>query len=776
MHIAIKNVNQEKKFCTSTIGKQAICKLFLIVAVLWFSLGKATAQQRLLTDYVNPFIGTANYGATHPGACVPNGMMSVTPFNVMGGDSLNRYDKDRQWWSTPFCSDNRYCTGFSHVNLSGVGCPDMSSFLLMATEGELQPDYRQYGSTLSETVATPGYLATTLDKYQIRSEFTVTERTALARFSYRRKGRANILLNLGEGLTNESGATIHFINDSTLVGSKLMGTFCYNPQAVFRQYFAMRLSKRPITHGYWKKQRPMAAEAAWESDQGKYKIYDRYTGEMSGDDIGVWLSYKVEAGDNLFVQTAVSFVSEAGALTNLQAEQTATQPNDTIFHTLRRQSRELWEQALGVVEVEGGTEEQRIVFYTALYHLLIHPNLLNDAGGEYPQMESLHIGRTDHPRYTVFSLWDTYRNVHPLLSLLYPQKQIDMVCSIMEMYREGGWLPRWELFGRETLTMGGDPAIIVLNDTYSRGLPIPCPASEILQAMRKGADTPGTQNLLRPDNDDYLKKGFIPLREKNDNSVSNALEYYLADWNLAQFAQSQGLPQPAAEYTHRAMQYKRYYSSRSGTLCPLLPNGTFLYPFDPKQGQNFDPTPGFHEGSAWSYTFFVPHDIPGLIKLMGGTKPFVSKLQHVFDSGLYDPANEPDIAYPYLFTYIPSEAWRTQKLTAGLLDKYFRNAPDGLPGNDDAGTMSAWAIFSMMGFYPDCPGQPEYALTCPIFPKITLHLDSRYYPKRTLIIRNKVKPGHHMRGYTTSSNGKTYRQRYRISHQELVNAQEITFL
>ena len=683
--------------------------------------------------YVNPFIGTTNYGATNPGALVPNGLMSVSPFNVTGSD-MNRYDKDRRWWSTPYDATNSYLTGFSHVNLSGVGCPELGSLVTMATTGSLDIDYRNYGSTYSAETASPGYYSTHLDKYGILAEATATQRTSIERYTFP-AGQGNILVNLGIGLTNETGGSIRRVSDTVIVGSRQMGTFCYNPGAVFTMYFAVRVSKVPSSSGFWKMQPVMdGIEAEWTPDNGTYKIYDSRTREISGDDIGYWFSYPhLTDGEQIEVSVGVSFVSTDNALENLDSEQSAAG-----FASVHRDARLSWSRALGRIEVEGGSDSQKTVFYSALYHTLIHPNILQDVNGQYPMMESGSIGLTSRDRYTVFSLWDTYRNLHQLLTLVYPEKQTDMVRSMVDMYREWGWLPKWELYGRETFTMEGDPATPVIVDTWRKGLR-DFDIDMAYEAMKKSATLPGKDNPMRPDIDPYAERGYIPLGvhqgdNSGDNSVSHALEYYVADNALAWLARERGDYALADSLAARALGYRHYYSSESGTLRPLTQQGSFLTPFNPRQGENFEPVPGFHEGSAWNYTFFVPHDVPGLISLMGGDEAFVSKLQAVLDSGLYDPSNEPDIAYPYLFTYIPGEGHRTDREVARLLDTHFTTAPDGIPGNDDAGTMSAWAVFSMMGLYPDCPGVPEYSLTLPAFDKVIIHLNPEYYDTPSLTI------------------------------------------
>ena len=718
-------------------------------------------------DYVNPFIGTTNYGTTNPGAVCPQGMMSVVPFNVMGAVEGNR-DKDSRWWSTPYEHNNVFFTGYAHVNLSGVGCPELGSLLLMPTTGELEVDYMKYGSHYTDEQASPGYYSNILTKYGIKTEVTATPRTGRARFTFP-EGKGNILLNLGEGLTNESGATVRFVNDREIEGSKLLGTFCYNPQSVFPIYFVMRIDKQPGDRGYWKKMRPMTVEAQWDSTAGTRKIYTSYLKEMSGDDIGTWFTFDTREGETIEVSIGVSFVSIENARENLEAEQAGR-----TFDDLRQAARAAWRNDLSRILVEGGTDDQRTVLYTALYHFLIHPNILNDVNGEYPAMESNEILTTQGRRYTVFSLWDTYRNVHQLMTLLFPDRQLDMVRTMIDMYREHGWLPKWELYGRETLTMEGDPAIPVIVDTWMKGLR-DFDLETAYEAMCKSATAPGAENLMRPDADDYFNLGYVPLREQYDNSVSHALEYYIADFSLSRLAAALGKKEDAKLFYERSLGYRHYFCPEYGTLRPKLPDGTFYAPFNPEQGANFEPCPGFHEGSAWNYTFYVPHDIPGFTRLMGGRKAFIDKLQHVFDAGLYDPANEPDIAYPYLFSYFKGEEWRTQKLVKELLAKYFKAAPDGIPGNDDTGTMSAWAIFSMLGFYPDCPGLPEYTLTAPTFDKVTIQLDTRYYPQKELVITT-VRPtsdANYIKGIKVG--GKAYKG-FRISHDQWVNAGQVEFI
>ena len=738
----------------------------LILAALAAAFFEGSLRASEPAAWVDPFIGTTNFGATNPGAVLPNGMMAVVPFNVMGSDE-NVYDKDARWWSTPYEYHNRFFTGFAHGALSGVGCPDMGSLLTMATAGELRPDYRQYGSEYSDEEASPGYYAVTLAKYGIRAEATATARSSVERYTFP-AGKGNLLLNLGEGLTNESGAMVRRVSDTEIEGMKLLGTFCYNPQKVFPVYFVLRVSKTPRAAGYWKKQRPMTGvEAEWTPDNGRYKFYNEYGREMAGDDIGYWFTYDdLAEGEQIEVRMGISYVSMENARRNLDAEQ----PAGTTFDTIREAARGRWNADLGRIRVEGGTDDQRRVFYTALYHTLIHPNLLSDVNGEYPVMEhSGRVGVTEGDRYTVFSLWDTYRNVHQLLTLVYPERQMEMVRSMIDISREWGWMPRWELYGRETFTMEGDPAIPVIVDTWMKGLR-DFDIEAAYAAFRRSATTPGAQNPLRPDIDPYIERGYIPLGVysqdlSGDLSVSHALEYYVADAALARLADSLGYREDAQLFRQRSLGYRHYYDKEYGTLRPINQDGTFLTPFDPRAGENFTAAPGFHEGSAWNYTFYVPHDVEGLVRLMGGRKRFVEKLQMVFDEGLYDPANEPDIAYPYLFSRFPDEAWRTQRETRRLLAEYFTTAPDGIPGNDDTGTMSAWAVFTMLGLYPDCPGEAAYTLTAPTFDRAEIDT-----PQGTLTIEK------HGEGYIRHMTlGDKPLRSYRIGHDALLRGGKLTF-
>ena len=734
-----------------------------IIIVLLAAVIGINAQKPV--ELVNPFIGTTNFGTTNPGAVTPNGMMSVVPFNVMGSD-LNVFDKDSRWWSAPYEYNNKFFTGYAHVALSGVGCPEASSLLVMPTSGELDVNYFNYGTEYTDEKASPGYYSNRLAKYGIKTEVTATTRTACERYTFP-AGKGNIILNLGQGLTNECGAMVRRVSSTEIEGFKLLGTFCYTTQAVFPIYFVMRVSKAPQSEGPWKFQPQLSGvEAEWTPDDGTYKLYENYFKEVAGDNIGYRFCYdNLSEGEQITVQMGVSFVSIENARANLEAEQSGKD-----FDSIHAQAAERWNSDLSRILVEGGSKDQQTIFYTALYHALIHPSTISDVNGEYPKMENGEIGKSDYTRYTVFSLWDTYRNLHQLLTLVYPERQTDMLRTMVGMYEDWGWLPRWELFGKETFTMEGDPAAIVIADSWIKGLR-DFDIKTAYEAMLKSATTEGANNPIRRDIDPYLKDGYIPLWYfssdlSGDNSVSHALEYCSADYAIAQLADSLGDKARAKEFIKRSQSYRRYYCKEHGTLRPITKEGEFLGDFDPATGKNFENVPGFHEASAWCYTFAVPHDIQGLTRLMGGKRGFINSLQGVFDNGHYDPANEPDIVYAYLFSRVKGEEWRTQKEVKKILDENYKNAPDGIPGNDDTGTMSAWAVFSMMGLYPDCPGEPYYTITTPVFDKVKIAA-----PQGEIEIEcnRPTEDCHYISDITL--NGK--KSGYRITHKQLLDSARI---
>jgi predicted alpha-1,2-mannosidase len=723
-----------------------------------------TMQSQEPVDYVNPFIGTSNYGATFPGPIAPRGMASISPFNVAGPQNLP-LEKDSRWLSNPYVHENTFLTGFSQVNLSGVGCPELGVLLLMPTTGAVETNHLKYGSTYSNEVAKAGYYSTEIDKYNVKAEFTTSKRVGVSKFTFP-KGESNILLNLGLGLTNEQGAMVKVVSSTEIEGMRSVGSFCYNsPEAAYPVYFVAKFSKPADNFGVWKKPTTYnGVEAQWMGYNGKTRLMDASTKMVVGDSIGTYFTYKFDKTESVEVKIGVSYVSIENARENLEKE-----TSNKSFNEIYKETYTEWNKLLSRFKVEGGSTNDKTVFYTALYHTLIHPNTLNDFNGEYPEIKTGKIGKTERTRYTVFSLWDTYRNVHQLLSLVYPQQQSDMIKSMLAMYDENGWLPKWELNATETFTMVGDPASIVITDTYLKGIQ-DFDVQKAYKAMLKSADQV-ENNPLRPGLKNYIEKGY--LTTDNGGSVSTTQEYNAADYSIALLAKELGKKDDYKRFYNRSISYRKLFDKNLKLLRPRLENGDWYEPFDPNDGANFSENVGFIEGNAWQYAFMIPHDILGLKKLMGGDKSFTNQLQKVFDDNQFDMANEPDIAYPYLFNYVKGEEWRSQKLVSELVEKYFTNAPDGIPGNDDTGTMSAWVVYAMMGIYPIAPGEPKYSITKPLFDKITIQLDSKYYKNSELIIEKDTNANGYIQQILL--NGKIYRG-YFINHEDLVNAQNLKII
>ena len=716
------------------------------------------------TDYVNPFIGTSNFGATNPGAIAPRGMVSVSPFNVAGPQNLP-LEKDSRWLSNPYVHENTFLTGFSHVNLSGVGCPDLGVILTMPTAGDLETNHLKYGSTYIDEVAEAGYYSSILKKYNIKVETTATTRTGVSRYAFP-KGKSNILLNLGLGLTNEQGATVRIVSPTEIEGMRNVGSFCYyKPEESYPVYFVAQFSKPSEDFGLWKNTpKYKGVEGQWMPYNGKTRLYKGYRKEIVGDSIGAYMSYDFKEPTQVEVKIGVSYVSIENARENLEKETSGLSFDDIYQQTVSK-----WNDLLSKITVEGGTKDDKTIFYTALYHTLIHPNTLNDINGEYPKMTTRETLKTDGTRFTVFSFWDTYRNLHSLMSLVYPKQQSDMVKSMLSVYDESGWLPKWELNATETTTMVGDPAGIIIADTYLRGIK-DFDIEKGYQAMVKSA-TQLEDNALRPGIKEYTEKGYLTTASTKSGSVSTTQEYNTTDFAIAQLAKALGKKEDEQFFRKRSTSYRKLFDKGFNLLRPKNKDNSWVTPFIPETGANFQKNLGFIEGNSWQYTFMVAHDAKGLMKLMGGKKAYSMQLQKVFNIGQFDMANEPDMGYPYLFNYVKGEEWRTQKKVSELISKYFKNTPDGLPGNDDTGTMSAWLIYSMMGIYPISPASPIYTVTTPVFDKITIQLDNKYYKNKQLVIE-KVGKGKIKQLKLNHKNCKSFF----INHNDLVKAEHLKFM
>jgi predicted alpha-1,2-mannosidase len=430
----------------------------------------------------------------------------------------------------------------------------------------------------------------------------------------------------------------------------------------------------------------------------------------SFDDGVAWA--QVSAG-TIEARIGLSLVSVDGARKNLLAEAA-----DVAFDDLHDAARAAWDDALGRIVVEGGTEAETRTFYSALYHVLVHPSVASDVDGQHLRFDGA-IGNAAAPRYHIFSLWDTYRTVHPLLSLVYPERQLEIAQSLVDMTIEAGVPPRWELAGEETNVMVGDPTDIVIADTVARGL-VPDRLAQAMPLLVAAASDPSH----RPGIDEYVELGYVPMDLADDlwGPVSTTLEYALADAALAQLLESQGTPDP--DLVARSRGFTALWDG--SFLHPRFADGTFLDPFDPdaiegSQSYHSAGGPGYVEGTAWTYLFATPHALPELAALMGGDAALLDRVDAFFEQKKALGWNEPDLAYPYLYSHIDGALGRTGPAVRAALQR-FTDARDGLPGNDDAGTLSAFYVWSAIGLYPDVPGAADYAIGSPIFDRIELHL------------------------------------------------------
>jgi predicted alpha-1,2-mannosidase len=704
-------------------------------------------SQSNYTKYVNPFIGTANGGNTFPGAVVPWGMVSVSPHNSPGSPPGYIYGE-------------KYFYGFGHNHLSGTGCADLGSIILTVADTNAALDPESYKTIYSNESAEPGYYSLYLDRLKIKSEVTASVRTGFTKLTFDSAETVNIIFDVGRSLNLTGGGSIKIVSDSEIEGSNISGGFCGedNRETI---YFAAKFDKSFLS----------ATISIGDSlIKGK---------ECSVKDspVGCLLRYKMVPDESLLIKVGISYTSIENARLNLESEIPGWD-----FIKVKNDAQELWNNSLSRIDVEGGNETDKIKFYTAFYHMLIHPNIINDVNGEYPLMGRKGIGKYyNRNRYTVFSLWDTYRTLHPFLTLVFPERQSEIIKTMLDMYKENGYLPKWELAGNETYMMVGDPAIPVIADSYIKGIH-DFDIRETLQAMLKPVILKEGESAP-PERAGYhqlLQYHYIPFEQDTNDAwwvwgpVSTTLEYCFSDWCISQFAIETGKQDIAKEFLNRSEFYKNLFDSSTLFMRPKKKNGEWLIPFDSlaEEGSgNWEGSggPGYVEGNAWNYAWFVPHDITGLIKLFGGEKNFANKLLTAFIENHFTINNEPDISYPYLFTYIKGQENLTPLLVDSIMTHGFGTGADGLPGNDDCGTISGWFVFSALGFYPVTPADDNYRLGVPLFDKTKINLNPDYYTGNNILIRRETNhPAEIL------FNGEEIKE-YQIKHSEIVHGGELIY-
>ena len=696
----------------------------------------APAQMPSPVRFVDPFIGTAGGGNTFPGAVRPWGMVSVSPHTDLTAPS-------------GYIDGSRWFYGLGHVHLSGTGCPELGSIVVTATRGRVAGNPEVYKCTLRDQAASPGYWAGTLVEPWVRMEATVTVRSGIERITPlgvtgmddhappgpeirqehsqpapQETGKGypagagkglTLLIDAARNLSMPGTGEVRWVSDHQVQGYNTGGGFCgwSNRHNV---YFFASFDRAPASRGVWRD-----------------TVVDRLdTASSAQTTSGAWATFD----DNrpVEIRVGISYVSESNARLNLEREAAGR-----TFGEIREAAEGAWEDELSRITVSGGPDSALTEFYTALYHALIHPNVISDVNGEYPLFGRPGVGvNLSRERYTVFSLWDTYRTLHPLLALVYPERQSAIVSTMIDMYRESGWLPKWELAGTETHMMAGDGAVSVIADTYVDGIR-DFDTATAYAAMRKPGVVLGPEaEPSRPGYADYLKLGYIPEDQDTRKpwwvwgTVSNTLEYCYADWAFSRVARAMGRREDAREFSRRAEFYRNLYDSASGFFRPKHADGRWLSPFDPLATEGSGSWkgaggPGYVEGNAWQYAWFVPHDIAGVARLMGGADRCAARLDSCFAEGRFTINNEPDIAYPYLYTYLNGHEDRTRDVVRSIMRDNFSARHDGLPGNDDTGEISAWFIFSALGFYPACPASGEYRIGSPLFARASIRLNRSYY-------------------------------------------------
>lgn len=692
------------------------------------------AQQQDPTKFVNVFIGTGGHGHTFPGPTLPFGMVQLSPDTRMDGwDACGGYYYD----------DNTIY-GFSHTHLSGTGCADYGDLLLMPTlDWECwKPEvYLSHFSHSSEQ-ANPGYYEVMLDKYQIKAELTATARTGLHRYTFPQKSSfGNILIDLKHGISDEvSNSWIKLLDDSTVIGLRESNGWARDQIL----YFAIRFSK-PISH-----------YSLALNDTTEKGI--RY---LKGKNVKAEFGFNFQGDGNQTVEVKVglSAVSAENALKNLIKEQPGFN-----FKKISTEANLAWKSVLKKIDVEGGSVDEKTIFYTALYHSYLSPNLYQDVDSSYRGTDLKVHQAKNFTNYTVFSLWDTYRAFHPLMTILEPQKTADWINTFLVQYKYGGMMPIWELSANENYCMIGHHSVPVITDAYAKGIR-GFDAQYALEAMENYDES---KRFALPA---YRKQGYLD-KSNIGESVSRTIEYSYDDWCIAQMASLLNDNKAYTKYINRAQSYKNVFDSQSGFFRSRN-KGHWNYPFSPI-AVNGDYT----EADAWQYNFAVQQDVSEMIRLNGGVRKFAEKLDTFFTTsssmtgnvppdisgmiGQYAHGNEPSHHIAYLYNYI-GQPEQTQTLIHKILTTLYRNNPDGESGNDDCGQMSAWFVMSALGFYQVCPGIPEYAIGSPLFKKIRINLS--HDRKFEIEAQNLSATNIHISEATL--NGKPYNKSF-ITHKDIL--------
>ena len=721
---------------------------------------------------VDPFIGTGEGGHTYPGATLPFGMVQLSP------DTDTRNFHESYKWAAGYRYADPTILGFSHTHFSGTGHSDLGDVRLMPVTGDvkLEPGdadkpgsgYRSRFNHQSEA-AEPGYYAVTLADYGVRVELTVTRRVGLERYSFPKGAPAHVILDLRPSIYDYPGkalwSRLRLRADGTVTGFRVTRGWAPGRQL----YFALRFSQPLTGHAFYDSEGDLAykgfASPAADSPEEKAQV--------EGKALEGVFDFGVPAGPVL-AKVALSPVSEDNAVLNLDAELPGWD-----FDKTRAAAHEAWSRALGVIDAVAPPAMEKS-FYTSLYHALVAPNLAMDVDGRYRGPDEAVHQAEGYDFYSTFSLWDTYRAEHPLLTLIQPPKRSEDVIRSMLAFQQAspyGILPVWSYAGLETWCMIGYHAVPVIADAYMKGIR-GYPADQALKAVLASADY-GPYGGLKW----YMQLGYVPI-DKEKEAASKTVEYAFDDWTIARMAEAMGEKKTAAEFYKRAENWRNVFDPKTGFIRAKKTDGSFNEPFDPAAvGYGSDYT----EGNAWQYSWYEPQDVGGLIRALGGDDKLIAKLDAVFDTkvdpkefanvedisgliGYYAHGNEPSHHIAYLYDYAGAP-WRTQERLKQIMDSQYAPTPDGLSGNDDLGQMSAWFVFTALGFYPVAPGSNQYVIGRPFLDKATLHLPNG---KAFTVVAEDLNDAHPYVGSVTLD-GKPLGRDY-LTHEEIMAGGELRFV
>ncbi|MBS1512135.1 MAG: GH92 family glycosyl hydrolase [Bacteroidetes bacterium] len=758
------------------------CNFRKIVLVLIFINTATVYAQQLpnLIQYAKPIIGTAKMGHTFPGATVPFGAVQLSPdTDTIPYEFNGKYNPAVYQYCAGYQYSDKTIAGFSHTHFSGTGHSDLGDFLIMPTTGALQlnpgtADHPENGfrSTFSHDneIAEPGYYKVKLDEPNVTAELTATTRTGFHQYTFPQTDQAHIILDMMSGIYNYDDKdvwTFVRVENDTLVTGYRQTNGWGRTRTV---YFAMAFSKPFINYGCKDFSKRQPYRGFW----GKFNQSKNFP-DLAGKQLRLYFDFKTAENEKIKIKFALSPVSTANALENM-----STEIPHWDFERTKNEAQQAWNKELNKISITAGSEEDMINFYTSMYHAALMPTVYMDVNGEYKGLDQNVHHADGFTNYTSFSLWDTYRAFHPLQNIIHPTRNADMVRSMLAHFDQSvlHMLPIWSHYANDNWCMSGYHSASVIAEAFIKGTMPVAEAEKALQACVTTARQRSYEGIGL-----YIDKGYIP-QDKNGVSVSTTLEYAYDDWAIAQLAQHLGKKDIYDEFIKRSQNWKNVFDPSIGFMRPRLSDGTFKKEFDvlKTDGQ------GFIEGNAWNFSLFVPHDPAAMIEAMGGKKKFTAHLDSLFTMqlpdeffaeteditrdgiiGNYVHGNEPahHVAYLYNWTDAP---WKTQERVRMILKNQYHSGAAGLGGNDDCGQMSAWYIFSALGFYPVAPASDQYWLGSPAVKTATVQLENG----KTFSVEAIDQSDKNVYVKKVLLNGQPLNRRY-ITHEEIMNGGKLVF-